>query len=202
MAGPVETLIIGFGVFDVAAGGDAGFTTLTAQLVAVLLTIISLVAHCCGILQRCREFRGGSVIADVARGQDDFRRESTDRIDGEVELGVQPASGLANGLILSASGAIGVLMDLVVGAVVEHRLGFLAADQSLLQKTEESGEEETVEVLEDGSPFPEFGRQGPPSRTVEHHIPKSIEVLVDGSGPTACRHNVDASNIEFLDSIF
>ena len=202
MAGSVERFIIGFGIFDVAAGRDAGFTTLTAQLVAMLFAIISFGAHCRGILQARREFRGGGVVADIAGGQDDFRRQSADRIDSEVELGVEPASGLSNRLILSTSWTIGMLMDFVMGAVVKHRLGFISADQALLQKTEEPGEGEPVEVLKDGPPFAEFGRQGPPCGTVEHHIPKGIEVFVHGGGPAACRHNVVVSNPEFLDLIF
>ena len=95
-----------------------------------------------------------------------------------------------------------MLMDFVVSAVVEYRFSIVSADQSLFQKIEEPGKGEAVEVLEDGPPFPEFGREGPPSRSIEHHIPKGVEVLVHGGKTTACRHNVVVSNPEFLDLIF
>ena len=105
-------------------------------------------------------------------------------------------------MILSRSRAVGMLMDFVLSAVVEHGLGFISTDQALFQETEEPRVGEAVEVLKDGPPFTEFGRQGPPCGTVEHHIPKGVEVLVHGDRPTTCRHNVVASNLEFLDLIF
>ena len=91
-----------------------------------------------------------------------------------MQLGVEPASGVPNRLIFSRSGAAGMLMDFMVGAVVEHGPGLMAADHVLFQKTEGSGEGEAVEELKYNPPFSKFGREDPSSRTVEHHIPKSI----------------------------
>lgn len=67
MPGPVENFIIGFRIFDVAAGGDAGFTTLAAKLIAMSFAIISLVSHPSSVPQVCGEFGGGRVITDVSR---------------------------------------------------------------------------------------------------------------------------------------
>ena len=63
-----------------------------------------------------------------------------------------------------------MLMDFMAGAVVEHGPGLMAADHVLFQKTEEPGEGEAVEELKYSPPFSKFGREGPPSRTVEQHI--------------------------------
>lgn len=53
-----------------------------------------------------------------------------------------------------------------MGAVVEHDLSLISADQALLKETKKSGQGEPVEVLEDGSPSAEFGGQGPPGGAV------------------------------------
>ena len=95
-----------------------------------------------------------------------------------------------------------MLMDFVVSAIVEHGLGVISTDQALFQKTKEPRAGEAVEVLKDGPPFTEFGRQSPPSWTIEHHIPKGIQVLIHGDRPAACRYNVVVSTSEFFNLIF
>jgi hypothetical protein len=64
-----------------------------------------------------------------------------------VQFRVKPASGFPNRLILSRSWAIGMLMDLVASAVVEHGLSLISTGQALFQKAEEPCEREHVEVL-------------------------------------------------------
>ena len=66
MTGPVESFIIGFRIFDIAAGRDGGFATLTAQLTAMFFTIISLVSHPCGFPRVYGELGSDRVITDVS----------------------------------------------------------------------------------------------------------------------------------------
>ena len=63
----------------------------------------------------------------------DFGSQPAHRIDRQMQLGVEPASGFPNCLNSSRSGAVGMLMDFMVGAVVEHGLGLMAADHRLFQ---------------------------------------------------------------------
>ena len=94
-----------------------------------------------------------------------------------------------------------MLMDFVVGAVVEHRFRIVSADQALFQKIEEARQAEPIEELKHRAPFSKFRGERPPSWTVDHHIPKSIEVVIGDSG-TSCMDYVVVSNPEFLDLIF
>jgi hypothetical protein len=66
MTWPVENFNIGFRIFDIAAGRDAGFATLTAQLTVMFFTITSLVSHPCGFPRVYGEFGADRVITDVS----------------------------------------------------------------------------------------------------------------------------------------
>lgn len=202
VAAPIQLLIISFRIFHIAASRDTGFATLATELSAVFFAIIPFIPDPCGVLQLGSEFRSGGVIADVSGGQDDFGSQPAQDINGHVELGIESTSGLPNRLILSSSGAVGVLMDFMVGAVVEHRLSLISADQLLFQKIEEACEGQPIEELIYGRPFSKFGGQRPPGRPVEHHIPKSIEVIIGDPGPASGMDYVVVSNSEFLDLIF
>ena len=68
----------------------------------------------------------------------DFGSQPADRIDRQMQLGVDPASGFPNRLNSSRSGADGMLMDFMVGSVVEHSLRLMAADHALFQLMDEA----------------------------------------------------------------
>ena len=96
------------------------------------------------------------MITDISGSQ------PSERSDHSVLLPVETSIAFPNRLILSRSRAVGSLMDVVVGAAVEHGRSPITTNEALSQKAEVSWERQPFEVLVDGHPCSDFGGQGPP----------------------------------------
>ena len=74
------------------------------------------------------------MITDISRRNYDFSGESSNYVNDQMQLGIEPSPRHSNPLIFSTSRAVGVLMNFVMGAVVEHRFGIMATEHPLFNE--------------------------------------------------------------------
>ena len=71
-----------------------------------------------------------------------------------------------------------------------------------MEPVEEPAFGEAVEILEDGKPVSKDIGQRTPRAPVAQQVPQGVEMLVERSASSACRHNVVVSGAPLLALIF
>ena len=202
MARAVKCLIIGFRIFSVLAGRNAGLASLASKLVAELLAVVSLVSHSGGVFESGGQGGSNRMIIHISRCHDHWCGEAAKRIDHHVDFGIKAPSGFPNGLSITGFRAIGMLVNLAVGAVKVCGFTLLAADQPVMEKVKKSRERKPVEKLIYGKPVSKDRGERAPCAAVAANVPESIKVAIQVGPPTACMHNVVVSRAPLVDLIF
>lgn len=202
MACPIKRFIVrlrGLGIF---ARRNARFAASAAQIGAVLAAVVSFVSSDHAVVQLCSELRSGCVIADVSARKDQFSGEAKQRVTHGMDFGIEPAARATHGLLCAVFGSVGMLMDFAVRAVLKDNFRLFSEQQLFMEPVEEPAFGEAVEILEDGKPVSKDIGQRTPRAPVAQQVPQGVEMLVESSASSPCRHNVVVSGAPLLALIF
>ena len=202
MPGAVKFFVIRLRVFDIGTRRDARLAPLRPQPVPERFAVISFVRHGGAVSQRAGERRGRGVIADVPRRQEKRRCQASPRVDHHMDLCVEPSPGASNGPFPGAPAAMGMLVNLAMGAVKVMHLRALRADQQLFQKPGQPRAGEPVKKLKHREPLAELRGQSPPGDTIAQDIPQGVEMGIQRSPPPATSVPGNVSGLESLELIF